>query len=335
MGQQESKFNSVNDSLDLLDDDHDEQSSTKESSQKKDRDLVGLEENINRLLVYAEGADSKLQKEIAEKLANEAVNSGRQRKIVELGGLRLLLPLSTSSNKEVQRLAAHALANLSVDTDNQKQMAKEGVIELLLRLVDNEKLLVETRRQSCKALANLAVHEHNKTKIAFIGGIKKLIELASKEDVLIGTEAIAALANLAVNDENEIKIADEGGLQSILRIIETASTKQHSSNLKLDKSTVELMVQSIRAIRNLSYNHRNRKYILDNKGDRLLETYVRYPNERVQRQAQRALNNLNQSTHYETLSETKAAAEEDFDDDSSFHYEEKVDEGEEKIEAGG
>ena len=35
--------------------------------------------------------------------------------IVEYGGLRLLVPLTESSDPEVQRLAAHALANLSVD----------------------------------------------------------------------------------------------------------------------------------------------------------------------------------------------------------------------------
>ena len=122
MGQEESKLETCNDSLELLDDNFDERSSQNEASMKvtEDADLVALEENINRLLVYAEGADSKLQKEIAEKIANLAVKSERQRQIVNLGGLRLLLPLSKSTNKEVQRLATHALANLSVDPDNQK-----------------------------------------------------------------------------------------------------------------------------------------------------------------------------------------------------------------------
>lgn len=34
---------------------------------------------------------------------------------MELGGLRLLMPLTKSKDMEVKRLAAHALANLSVD----------------------------------------------------------------------------------------------------------------------------------------------------------------------------------------------------------------------------
>jgi hypothetical protein len=66
------------------------------------------------MIVYAESADLGLQREVAEKLANEAVKPNRQVQIVEYGGLRLLVPLTKSPDPEVQRLAAHALANLSV-----------------------------------------------------------------------------------------------------------------------------------------------------------------------------------------------------------------------------
>ena len=52
---------------------------------------------------------------MAEKLANEAVRPARQVQIVEYGGLKLLIPLTRSTDQEVQRLAAHALANLSVN----------------------------------------------------------------------------------------------------------------------------------------------------------------------------------------------------------------------------
>lgn len=41
----------------------------------------------------------------------------RQKQIVELGGLQLLIPLTRSIDEEVQRLAAHSLANLSVDCE--------------------------------------------------------------------------------------------------------------------------------------------------------------------------------------------------------------------------
>jgi hypothetical protein len=74
-----------------------------------------LQINLSRLIAYAESADTQLQREVAEKLANEAVKPARQVQIVEFGGLRLLVPLTRSQDPEVQRLAAHALANLSVN----------------------------------------------------------------------------------------------------------------------------------------------------------------------------------------------------------------------------
>lgn len=74
-----------------------------------------LQINLTRLIAYCESADVALQREVAEKLANEAVKPDRQVQIVQFGGLKLLVPLTKSMDKEVQRLAAHALANLSVN----------------------------------------------------------------------------------------------------------------------------------------------------------------------------------------------------------------------------
>ena len=78
--------------------------------------LQSLQLNLSRLIAYAESADPVLQREVAEKLANEAVNGSRQVQIVEYGGLKLLVPLTRSKDPEVQRLSAHALANLSVNS---------------------------------------------------------------------------------------------------------------------------------------------------------------------------------------------------------------------------
>ena len=96
--------------------------------------MKNLRINLSRLIAYAESADGKLsslcipwpgcdcfmlsvklQREVAEMLANEAVKPARQRQIVEYGGLRLLVPLTRSEDTEVQRLAAHCLANISVN----------------------------------------------------------------------------------------------------------------------------------------------------------------------------------------------------------------------------
>lgn len=154
-------------------------------------------------------------------MANEAVKSARQVQIVEFGGLRLLVPLTKSTDEEVQRLAAHALANLSVNgtvlsqldrslpllvyfvfhaADNQKLMADEGAIECLIGLLDSSNDLIQ--RQSAKALANLGVNADNKPKIAEAGGIPKLVKLAATPQISVRIEAIAAMANLAVNGEH-------------------------------------------------------------------------------------------------------------------------------------
>lgn len=85
--------------------------------------------HLQRFIVYAEGSVPELQREVAEKLANEAVKPARQIQIVELGGLKLLLPLTMSDDVEIQRLAAHALANLSVLAENQVKMAREGLFD--------------------------------------------------------------------------------------------------------------------------------------------------------------------------------------------------------------
>jgi hypothetical protein len=165
------------------------------------------------MIVYAESADVRLQREVAEKLANEAVKPSRQKQIVEYGGLRLLVPLTKSTDPEVQRLAAHALANLSVTSkcihllifichlllqaENQVLMANEGAIEMLVDLLESKHELIQ--RQSAKALANLGVNAENKRRIAQSGGIPGLVKLARMSSLSVKIEAIAAIANLAVN----------------------------------------------------------------------------------------------------------------------------------------
>jgi hypothetical protein len=60
-----------------------------------------LRANLQRLIMYAQSADEVLQREVAERLANEAVKPSRQVQIVQLGGLQLLLPLTRSADTEV------------------------------------------------------------------------------------------------------------------------------------------------------------------------------------------------------------------------------------------
>lgn len=112
--------------------------------------------------------------------------ASRQVQIVELDGLKLLLPLTQSKDAEVQRLAAHALANLSVNgangrgpsqsgaahlcciavaaADNQRLMADHGAADMLISLLTSTNEPVQ--RQAAKALANLGVNGTPQSAIA-------------------------------------------------------------------------------------------------------------------------------------------------------------------------
>ena len=55
------------------------------NAEDDDRYVNNLKINLSRMIHYAESADVKLQKEVAEKLANEAVKPSRQEQIVQYG----------------------------------------------------------------------------------------------------------------------------------------------------------------------------------------------------------------------------------------------------------
>lgn len=113
-----------------------------------------LRTNLSRCIEYAKSSNPELQRQIAEKLANEAVKPHRQEQIVKLDGLELLLPLTQSRDPEVKRLAAHALANLSVNADNQVEMASRGGVEMLVELLHSS--VPQVQRQSSKVRGRLS-----------------------------------------------------------------------------------------------------------------------------------------------------------------------------------
>lgn len=275
-----------------------------EEGQEQSQFMESLKLNLSRLIAYADSADIKLQREVAERLANEAVKPARQVQIVEYGGLQLLVPLMKSTDVEVQRLAAHALANLSVNSTNQEIMAKEGAIEMLITMLNSPNELIQ--RQSAKALANLGVNTENKRLIALAGGIPKLVQLAKSPLCSIKIEAVAALANLAVNDANEVEIVNAGGLEPI---IEGATFSASALDLggrvgaKGDSAAFvgtteqfeELAAQCARALRNLSVNPSNKDEIVRQGAAATLSLLINSMNERVAQQARRALKNIESS----------------------------------------
>lgn len=266
-----------------------------ENNDEDDSEFIrSLQVNLSRLIAYCESAEINLQREVAEKLANEAVKPARQVQIVQYGGLKLLVPLTKSTDREVQRLAAHALANLSVNSDNQRLMADEGAIDCLIILIDSPVDLIQ--RQAAKALANLGVNNENKAKIAEVGGLPKLLALADSKLIAVRIEAVAALANLAVNDSNEEEIV-RLGIDPIVTGAEMAvdglmTTAIHGKTEKEIIQLEELATQCCRAMRNLSVNPENRGPILSLGALQPLESLATYESERISSQAKRALRNL-------------------------------------------
>jgi len=256
--------------------------------------VKSLRLNFARLIAYAESADTRLQREVAEKLANEAVKAERQVQIVALGGLKLLIPLTRSSDSEVQRLAAHALANLSVNAENQRLMAVEGAVEMLINLLDSSQ--VQTQRQSAKALANLGVHQENKRMLAEAGAIPKLVRLTEASvSTTVKIEAVAALANLAVNDQNEVEIEACNGIRTIVAALRTSCDFTDSFSGVRDREfnyTEELIAQCARALRNMSVNERNKKIMIDLGVADDLQRVLRHSNERISQQAKKAIANI-------------------------------------------
>lgn len=273
--------------------------------------MQNLKLNMSKMIAYAQSADIKLQREVAELLANEAVNSDRQVQIVEYGGLKLLVPLTKSTDDDVKRLAAHALANLSVNSNNQVLMAKEGAIELLITLLRSTNEVIQ--RQASKAVANMGVNANNKALIGRAGAIPPLIALARTSKLEVKIEAIAALGNLSVNDENEVEIVNEGVLEALEESASMALRfllNFRESGKRRDKECAnweELAAQSARCIRNLTVNPINRDKVIDCGVIPVLKEFATFSNERISQQSSKALKNI--SSTMESKKKKAAAIE--------------------------
>jgi vacuolar protein 8 len=246
-----------------------------------------IRRQLERLTLYAESSDAELQREAAEMLANLAVRPERQEQIVAHGGLRLLMLLTASGNADVQRLAAHAIANLSALPANQGAIARAaGSLEMLLRLVASP--IHEVQRQAAKTLANISVIAENMRLIRERGGLLPLVALLGVPQLKTRTEAIAAIANLAVDDENEAALVAAGALGPITKGLPRAAFRAAASA----PDDEDLLVQSARALRNLTGTPKHAAALAALGGEALLRNLVASGSDRIKAQAEIALDNL-------------------------------------------
>ena len=308
-GSNDSKQNTEKKESDFVIEDDDEEDKAKSSSAF----LENLKLNLTKMIAYAQSADVVLQREVAEMLANEAVNGDRQVQIVEYGGLRLLVPLTKSADEDVRRLSAHALANLSVNAKNQVLMASEGAVDMLLDLLETDNEIIQ--RQAAKAIANLSVNQENKLKIGKIGGISKLVRLAGSSTLQVQIEAIAALGNLAVNDYNELEIVRQGALAQLAKSAALAAQFLQQARGRGDRDALhweELAAQCARCLRNLTVNPLNRAQVIASGVVPALKLLSQSQNDRIAQQSSKAMRNLSaantsiaQTTEIEGLEKIK------------------------------
>jgi hypothetical protein len=256
----------------------------------KERDVVTLTEspssegenfsetlrtNLKRLFLYASSHDVAVQREVAERLANEAVLQHRQEQIVKLGGLTLLVPLAQSPDIEVQRLATHALANLSALASNQLAIAEvPGGLEVLFALLASSN--AEVQRQSAKTVANISVVPATMKAIAARGGLPPLLAMLTSPHPRTRVEAIAAVANLAVDDENERALVKGEAFQKLLSTL--------GEGVFQPPSDTDTAVQVARALRNLTALPEHAALLLGLGGREAIGCLMKMGNDRVSQQ---------------------------------------------------
>ena len=249
-----------------------------------------LRRNLQRLFLYASSSDVSAQREVAERLANEAVLRERQAQIVEYGGLKLLVPLAQSQDTEVQRLATHALANLSALPANQHKIAElSGGLEILFVLLGSAN--AEVQRQAAKTVANISVVPANMRAIAQKGGLPPLLAMLTSPHPRTRVEAIAAVSNLAVDDENERALVAGEALQKVL-----ASLSEGSGAPFRAPSDVDMAVQIARALRNLTANAAHARLLATLSGREAVACLMAMQVDKVSQQCSICLEHLEAAT---------------------------------------
>ena len=172
---------------------------------------------------------------------------------MQLGGLKLLLPLTKSKDVDVQRLAVHALANLSVDGESHVQVETRrhifiyqrgaytgnafiSCVELLKNIPsvlvqwhpltrgDKYLLLCYACIMPLRAFFCRSVYAaENQELMAQEGGIDMLVVLLSSNHPHLQRQASKALANLGVNANNKERICHAGGVGPLVNLAHSKS----------------------------------------------------------------------------------------------------------------
>ncbi|KAH7427012.1 hypothetical protein KP509_10G026100 [Ceratopteris richardii] len=152
---------------------------------------------LQNLLALLKSPDEDVQLQALRVIANLAADEAHQVKIMEGGGLSLLLDiLRKPKNDSVCGIVAGAIANLAMRELNQVRLVEEGVIELLV-IIAHKAQDPQTLRMVAGALANLCGNGEIQEKLRSEGGIKVLLKMGESQYLDVQAQVARALANIA------------------------------------------------------------------------------------------------------------------------------------------
>lgn len=216
-----------------------------------------------------------LRQNVADALANLAVDPVARDEIVAAGGIRPLVRVLEVDGNEAKTFASSALARLAKDHEaTQSAIAAAGAINALVELLDGKEGS-DAQEAAAGALYALAGHELNRMAITESDGIgllvmmlgcnnprarehaegalvrlsienanrvliiKKLVDMLHDQGSNLeqaGGEAAAALANLArESEDNRKSIVDSNGIPPLLALLESTSSKAKENSISAIK----------------------------------------------------------------------------------------------------
>ncbi|KAF3795938.1 Armadillo repeat-containing kinesin-like protein 2 [Nymphaea thermarum] len=205
---------------------------------------------LQKILALLRSEDMDVQIHAAKVVANLAsevsnlrkIPDANQEKIVNEGGLDVLLLLLDSQNETIRRVASGAIANLAMNENNQALMMCKGGARLLSNMASKTDDS-QTQRMVAGAIANLCGNEKLHAKLKEDGGIKALLEMARSGHKDIIAQVARGFANFA-------KCESRGGhghiIEMHITVVENISTgSRNGQSLLIEDGALTWIIANV------------------------------------------------------------------------------------------
>eukprot|EP00002_Diphylleia_rotans_P024124 TRINITY_DN4759_c0_g1_i3.p1 TRINITY_DN4759_c0_g1~~TRINITY_DN4759_c0_g1_i3.p1 ORF type:complete len:4638 (+),score=868.61 TRINITY_DN4759_c0_g1_i3:164-14077(+) len=185
---------------------------------------------------------------ISRMLARMCESKANRKKIVENGGIGLLISLVRTREPENQYLAARSLRLIAESDEFLETFLKEGGLIAMISLADtkDERVVAEANRPIMKFAMNSDNHELLIKK----GGLRSIISMASSENPELRKTSADILYQISENASNHSKLLSEGTLEKLtLLLLDDLPVRLNAlrilQNISSNASTHPLIVQQI------------------------------------------------------------------------------------------